>query len=106
MTYVHFCSIIAVPGIGGDQNRAWQPLSYETWGYIQLFRKFIGPIRVSTYTYPLLDGDSNILTRGGLSQEAKRLLEAVKGLKRTQRQRVAFIGHDIGGTLVKEVSIQ
>ncbi|KAL9121475.1 MAG: hypothetical protein Q9187_001966 [Circinaria calcarea] len=95
--------IIAVPGVSCDQENVWTPLRDSILGFAEFFSERSIRMRVSTYTYPLISEDAEIFSRKGISREAIRLLKAINGLKRKQRQKIVLIGHDIGGTLVKEV---
>ena len=59
--------------------------------------------RVSVYGYESATSHSNVFVRDGLHAEAIKLLEALVKLSRQERTSIIFIGHDIGGTIVKEV---
>jgi hypothetical protein len=63
-------------------------------------------MRVSLlYSYPLIDDRANIFTKEGLRCEALRLLEAIETSKSARGSRLIFVGHDIGGILIKEVCL-
>jgi hypothetical protein len=85
------------------QSDAWKPLYSSGWGYVEWFK--YQEMRVfPLYSYPLIDDRANIFTKEGLRCEALRLLEAIETSKSAARgSRLIFVGHDIGGILIKEV---
>ncbi|KNG84928.1 hypothetical protein ANOM_006408 [Aspergillus nomiae NRRL 13137] len=92
--------VIAIHGIGGEGNDTWDTLPGGASGYVRWFEH--QNAQVAMYSYPVKDGKRNIFTREGLRSEAVRLLQAISDLNRGRDLRLLFVGHDVGGTLIKE----
>ena len=95
--------MILVPGICGDQGSTWDPSDSESLGFKSFFRLNLQNMRVSTYNYPLFANDPDSFAPSDFKQEATRLLKAIGQLDRVRRQKIILAGHDVGGTLIKQV---
>jgi hypothetical protein len=100
-------SIIAVHGYARNWLTTWTDETEleeidDSW-LGKEFKSDVHSHRVSVYGYGIVDSQTNIFVREGLHDEAIRLLDAILKLKRAAKSPVVFIGHDLGGTLIKEV---
>jgi len=62
--------------------------------------------RILTYDYNIEDEDINLFTDSGIRDEALRLLDSLLALDRPKDRNLILMGHDVGGVLIKEVSVQ
>ncbi|KAF7136881.1 hypothetical protein CNMCM5793_006496 [Aspergillus hiratsukae] len=90
--------VIAIHGPKEGES-TWEPSDNFSYDYVGKFSRFPNT-RVSVYASTLLREQVNIFAGEALRLEAIRLLEAIGNRGRTG---IAFIGHDIGGTLIKEI---
>jgi hypothetical protein len=93
-----------VHGFGSNGNDTWESLSGSVWGYTDWFG--LQEATIALYSYPIINEATNIITREGLKYEAIRLHEAILALQRAKRSKLLFMGHDIGGILIKEVFLR
>ncbi|KAE8356247.1 hypothetical protein BDV28DRAFT_122003 [Aspergillus coremiiformis] len=98
--------VIAVRGIGSTSSATWKPLDPAHWGYLEWFRSSSYPVRISEYEYPLIDGEKDLFTPTGFRRESANLLSCVDKLRNGNESKIIFIGHDIGGILIKEALTQ
>jgi hypothetical protein len=96
-------SIVTVHGLGGDRETSWSDGIDNFW--LQDLSFYLAHARVSTYGYKL-EGEGASATE--IDEKAKELLdtfcngdlaEAEKDHPRT----FVFIGHNLGGCIIKQV---
>ena len=123
---VYINSIVAIHGLCGREDRSWTDVRWH-----DRLPSFPSGSRLSLYSYDVFGSNGGVLTRSGASDEATKLLDSLLELRRRdskvrdldrsglgcdkatemltsscgcfQRIAIAFVGHDIGGSLIKAV---
>ncbi|KAH6855888.1 hypothetical protein B0I37DRAFT_351022 [Chaetomium sp. MPI-CAGE-AT-0009] len=92
--------LIAVHGLYGSKDISWDEVKWKD----EVLPGLTTRSRLSVYTYDVFSSDAGVLTRDGARNEATKLLDSLLELrsKDLEKGAIAFIGHDIGGTLIKE----
>ncbi|KAI1380595.1 ankyrin repeat-containing domain protein [Hypoxylon crocopeplum] len=90
---------------GVTTGRSKPILSDSSWILHQLSSDFPG-CRVSIFNYTERKPFETIFTRQGARAESLRLLDSLVSLKeRKPKSSIVFIGHDVGGALIKEALV-
>ncbi|KAI1125163.1 hypothetical protein F5Y10DRAFT_284498 [Nemania abortiva] len=97
------CDVVVVHGLYGNSHSSWTDIKWEDEFLPSLRGRLVRP-RLSLYTYDVFGSIGGILTRGGARDEATRLLDSLLELRSNglKNMPITFIGHDLGGSLVKE----
>ncbi|KAI1109568.1 hypothetical protein F5Y14DRAFT_23861 [Nemania sp. NC0429] len=100
------CDVVVVHGLYGSNHSSWIDIKWEDEFLPSLRGESIRP-RLSLYTYDVFGPLGGILTLGGAKDEATRLLDSLLKIRddRSKNMPIVFVGHDLGGSLVKEAAI-
>ncbi|CAD6442395.1 2d590790-5598-4c06-8ad3-75fb68dc95c1 [Sclerotinia trifoliorum] len=100
--------VVAVHGFNGNEKDTWESDGGRNHSALaeRWFFYFQTP-RICTYGYDIASDSSNFFVRQGLRDEAIRLLSALTKLRSdgSKGRNIVFVGHDVGGILVKEALI-
>ncbi|KAI9651072.1 hypothetical protein NHQ30_001109 [Ciborinia camelliae] len=109
--------VVAIHGFNGNENDTWTSDGDITSSALatKWFRDFDNP-RICVYGYDIINNSANLLVRQGIRDEAIRLLDALSKLRNGSPKvragqevyngrSIVFVGHDLGGTLIKEALI-
>lgn len=98
---------VAVPGLLKTHFDYWSSEDSAGSSWLSVFSSQFPGSRVSSFDYPVTDSCGGIFTRNGARCQALRLLDALVELRKDGAEdcNLFFIGHDVGGTLVKEALV-
>ncbi|KAI1288065.1 hypothetical protein F5Y03DRAFT_401842 [Xylaria venustula] len=102
----NLCDVIVVHGLYGSSHSSWTDIRWED-DFLPPLRHAWGYVRLSLYTYDVFGSSGGILTPRRARDEATRLLDSLIELRGrgSQNMPIVFVGHDLGGSLVKEVVV-
>ncbi|KAI0437608.1 hypothetical protein F4803DRAFT_141356 [Xylaria telfairii] len=98
--------VVVVHGLYGSSHSSWTDINWED-EFLPSLRSGLTRPRLSLYTYDIFGSIGGILTRGGARDEATGLLDSLLEMRDrgSKNMPITFIGHDLGGSLVKEAVV-
>ncbi|KAK1756662.1 putative ankyrin repeat-containing protein [Echria macrotheca] len=99
-----YCDIIVIHGLLGSEHSSWTDMNWDD--FLPTAISDYGRNRLSIYRYDVFGLNGGILTRNGARSEATKLLDAIMELRKGfEETAIAFVAHDLGGSLLKEALV-